>query len=110
MSDDGVNWYKLRSNPILDPGDYGSFDANGVGEPAVWTSRGYYWMLYTGRDLGEIRRLGLARSRDGVRWEKLPIVDCRWAGVGFQGNVRSDGDSDTRSGYSMVRRRRRGAT
>ena len=74
MSDDGVSWYKLRSNPILDPGEYGSFDAKGLGEPAVWTSRGYYWMLFTGRDRDEIRRLGLARSRDGVRWEKLPMV------------------------------------
>jgi hypothetical protein len=27
-------------------------------------------MLYTGRDRGEHRRLGLARSTDGVRWER----------------------------------------
>jgi len=73
-SDDGVSWYKLRSNPILEPGAYGAFDANGVGEPAVWASRGYYWMLFTGRDGGEMRRLGFARSRDGVHWEKLPMV------------------------------------
>ena len=74
ISDDGVNWYKLRSNPVLELGEYGAFDSNGLGEPAVWTSRGYYWMLYTGRDRTEVRRLGLARSRDGVRWEKLPTV------------------------------------
>jgi predicted GH43/DUF377 family glycosyl hydrolase len=74
MSDDGVNWYKLRGNPILELGEYGGFDEKGLGEPAVWTSRGYYWMLYTGRDHNEVRRLGLARSRDGVRWEKLPMV------------------------------------
>jgi predicted GH43/DUF377 family glycosyl hydrolase len=73
-SDDGVNWYKLRGNPILAPGAYGTFDANGVGEPAVWASRGYYWMLFTGRDGGEMRRLALARSRDGVHWDKLPMV------------------------------------
>ena len=29
-------------------------------------------MLYTGRDRKEHRRLGLARSQDGVTWEKLP--------------------------------------
>ena len=29
-------------------------------------------MLYTGRDRKEYRRLGLARSTDGVHWEKLP--------------------------------------
>jgi predicted GH43/DUF377 family glycosyl hydrolase len=81
MSDDGVTWYKLRSNPILELGEFGALDENGLGEPAVWISRGYYWMLYTGRDRGEVRRLGLARSRDGVGWEKLASVlagDQRW--------------------------------
>ncbi len=74
MSRDGVSWYKLRANPILELGEYGSFDSNGLGEPAVWASRGYYWMLYTGRDRNEMRRMGLARSRDGVRWEKLSMM------------------------------------
>ncbi len=74
MSRDGVSWTKLRGNPILELGEYGSFDSNGLGEPAVWAARGYYWMLYTGRDRNEMRRMGLARSRDGVRWEKLPMT------------------------------------
>jgi len=74
MSPDGLTWYKLRSNPILELGGYGAFDENGLGEPAVWSGRGYYWMLFTGRDRGEMRRIGLARSRDGVAWEKLSNV------------------------------------
>jgi predicted GH43/DUF377 family glycosyl hydrolase len=74
QSRDGVAWYKLRSNPVLELGDYGAFDANGLGEPAIWTAHGYYWMLYTGRDAKEMRRLGLSQSRDGVHWEKLPMV------------------------------------
>lgn len=69
-SRDGVKWEKLRSNPILEHGDIGAFDENGLGEPAVWASGGRYWMLYTGRDRVEHRRLGLAWSRDGVRWER----------------------------------------
>jgi predicted GH43/DUF377 family glycosyl hydrolase len=81
MSDDGIAWYKLRSNPILELGGYGTFDENGLGEPAAFAAHGYYWMLYTGRDRNEVRRLGLARSRDGVVWEKQPGVfagDQRW--------------------------------
>jgi predicted GH43/DUF377 family glycosyl hydrolase len=74
VSGDGVVWTKLRSNPILEPGGYGDFDENGIGEPAVWAASGYYWMLYTGRDHNEARRLGMARSRDGVHWEKLDKV------------------------------------
>jgi predicted GH43/DUF377 family glycosyl hydrolase len=70
MSGDGIAWHKLRSNPIMELGEYAAFDENGLGEPAVWASHGYYWMLYTGRDHNEVRRLGLARSRDGVHWEK----------------------------------------
>ncbi len=73
-SADGITWTKLRSNPILELGEPGSFDENGLGEPAVWAAGGYWWMLYTGRDAGEQRRIGLARSLDGVRWERRPPV------------------------------------
>ncbi len=73
-SRDGLQWQKLRSNPVLELGEPGSFDENGLGEPAVWISHGFYWMLYTGRDAAENRRLGLARSNDGIRWRKLPTV------------------------------------
>jgi predicted GH43/DUF377 family glycosyl hydrolase len=71
-SADGVRWQKLRANPVMELGADGAFDENGLGEPAVWQSHGKYWMLYTGRDRKEYRRLGLARSTDGVTWEKLP--------------------------------------
>jgi predicted GH43/DUF377 family glycosyl hydrolase len=73
-STDGVTWEKLRSNPVLELGGAGAFDEVGLGEPAVWQSHGYYWMLYTGRDTAEQRRTGLARSSDGVHWRKLPPV------------------------------------
>jgi predicted GH43/DUF377 family glycosyl hydrolase len=73
-SRDGLHWEKLRANPVLDLGTAGAFDENGLGEPAVWAARGAYWMLYTGRDAGEMRRLGMARSTDGVHWSKLASV------------------------------------
>lgn len=74
VSHDGLHWTKLRSSPILEPGGPGSFDENGVGEPAVWRSHGSYWMLYTGRSRDETRRLGLARSQDGISWQRLPLI------------------------------------
>ena len=73
-SRDGIGWEKLRSAPLLGSGGAGAFDENGLGEPAVWNSHGFYWMLYTGRDREEHRRLGLARSLDGVHWLKLTAV------------------------------------
>ena len=72
--DNGITWTKLRANPILEPGGFGAFDENGLGEPAVWNANGYYWMLYTGRAHDEVRRLGLARSNDGVHWEKVKQI------------------------------------
>ncbi len=74
VSQDGIVWTKLRSNPVLELGTYGEFDENGLGEPAVWDANGYYWMLYTGRAHDETRRLGMARSKDGVHWEKIKQV------------------------------------
>ena len=73
-SHDGVVWEKLIANPIMDLGDAGSFDEMGLGEPAVWSSGGSYWMLYTGRARGEKRRMGLAKSADGVHWSREPLI------------------------------------
>lgn len=73
-SEDGHTWYKFRGNPVMELGGYGDFDENGLGEPAVWSHQGSYWMLYTGRAHNEVRRLGLARSEDGVHWKRLPDV------------------------------------
>ncbi len=70
VSDDGISWKKLRSNPLLELGEAGSFDEKGLGEPAVWVSGGNYFMLYTGRDKTEHRRMGIAISQDGVHWKK----------------------------------------
>jgi predicted GH43/DUF377 family glycosyl hydrolase len=70
-SPDGVHWTKLRSNPVLTipwPGT-GRPDDNGLGEPAVWQSNGWYWMLYTGRSANEQRSLIAERSSDGVHWQ-----------------------------------------
>ena len=69
-STDGVHWTKRRG-PILELGGPGDWDEVGLGEPAVWQSHGSYWMLYTGRDRGEVRRTGLARSQNGVHWNRV---------------------------------------
>lgn len=70
-SSDGIVWTKLRSNPILELGSRDLFDEFGLGEPAVWQSHGVWWMIYTGRGTGEIRRMGLAQSEDGIHWQKI---------------------------------------
>jgi hypothetical protein len=69
-SADGLQWEKLRANPVL---DLDTETEAGVGEPAVWQSHGFYWMLYTVRNFDETRYLGLARSTDGVHWTRLPV-------------------------------------
>ncbi len=73
-SPDGMHWQKLTSNPVLELGAPGAFDENGLGEPAVWQQRGFYWMLYTGRGAGEVRQLGIARSTDGIHWSRMQDV------------------------------------
>jgi predicted GH43/DUF377 family glycosyl hydrolase len=66
-SSDGMHWTKLLSNPVMEAPD----SENGIGEPAVWQWRGWYWMLYTARSKTEQRTLREARSRDGVHWEQV---------------------------------------
>ena len=76
-SRDGIRWEKLRANPILEMGEAGRFRRSGLGEPAVWQSHGFYWMLYTGRDRTRTGALGLARSTDGVRLDEAAGASSR---------------------------------
>ncbi|BDC49691.1 hypothetical protein F183_A20070 [Bryobacterales bacterium F-183] len=78
-TDSGKTWQKSLDNPILDIGGHEQWDEGGLGEPAVWSSHGSYWMLYTGRAWDETRRIGLAKSPDGIHWQKLP--DSVFAGA-----------------------------
>ncbi|HEY3738599.1 MAG TPA: hypothetical protein VGL53_02085 [Bryobacteraceae bacterium] len=71
-SSDGVHWEKSAANPVLALGDHGELEEGGLGEPAVFEAGGTYWMLYTGRVWDEQRRLGLARSPDGIHWTRMP--------------------------------------
>lgn len=88
-STDGLHWEKLRSNPILELGDSGTFDEAGVGEPAVFQFRGLYWLFYTGRDIHENRGILFARSSDGVHWDKIPSHVFR-GGDGWDSKVVCD--------------------
>jgi len=73
-SADGIHWQKFLDNPVLDLGPPGAFDERGLGEPAVLRAAEEFYMIYTGRDAGENRRLGAARSPDGVRWRRAALA------------------------------------
>ena len=73
-SSDGRTWQRSHLNPILGTGGAGEFDERGLGEPAVLLAEDAFWMLYVGRDASERRRLGWARSEDGVHWSKTGPV------------------------------------
>jgi predicted GH43/DUF377 family glycosyl hydrolase len=61
-SGDGVIWSKLPSNPVLDLGESGSWDAGGVSTPTVVVMGGTYWMCYTGYD-GANMRIGYCECK-----------------------------------------------
>jgi predicted GH43/DUF377 family glycosyl hydrolase len=99
-STDGLVFEKLRSNPVLELGNIGAFDEADLGEPAVWQSHGFYWMLYTGIDASVNRKLGLARSTNGVHWTRLPAV---FAGTEmWNSRVLCDPTVDTSGGVIRV--------
>lgn len=69
-SRDGANWEKYSGNPVLKLGEKGSFDELSIFEPSVLIKDGEYWMWYSGMS-GKLQvSFGLAKSNDGVVWEK----------------------------------------
>ncbi len=72
VSEDGLSWKRVKN--ALFVGDPGKWD-----DDMLWTMHTYregdeFIMYYTGlqrRDKGEIQRIGCAKSRDLVNWEKI---------------------------------------
>jgi predicted GH43/DUF377 family glycosyl hydrolase len=69
VSNDGVNWTKDPAGEIFS-GTGSDYDAAGAGEPCVFYSQGYWYMIYTGNTSTSYRSLMWAWSYDGQHWTK----------------------------------------
>lgn len=73
-SNDGLTWVKSEKNPILVPGDDGTWDHFAIFEPTVFYDEtlGRFEMWYTGyeSDQHTTNRFGRAFSLDGHQWIK----------------------------------------
>lgn len=71
VSKDGIKWEKT-STPVIDSGNPNAWDGNELSYARVTLLReGYFVMFYMGRDIHRSApKLGLALSRDGIKWQK----------------------------------------
>jgi predicted GH43/DUF377 family glycosyl hydrolase len=77
VSADARSWRKHPA-PVLDPGAEGAWDESGIGDPYVIRCGEFYYLYYLGQNRRGVQRLGLARSQDGIHWQKSagnPILD-----------------------------------
>ena len=82
QSSDGKQWRKHPA-PVLETGPRGSWDERGVADPYVLRIGDTYYMYYLGQDRARRQRLGVARSRDGVRWQssaRIQFSSLAWTG------------------------------
>jgi predicted GH43/DUF377 family glycosyl hydrolase len=82
-STDGLRWNK-ESRPVLTTGPAGSWDERGVADPYAIVIDKYIYIFFLGQDRARRQRLGVARSTDGLTWEKLranPILELGGPGT-----------------------------
>ncbi|KPL08526.1 hypothetical protein AMJ86_00200 [bacterium SM23_57] len=75
ISTDGINWSKSIENPVLQPGDLGSWDDEFIIVPTVIQENGKYRLWYTGAgdpEFGPPWQTGFAMSDDGIHWTRDP--------------------------------------
>jgi len=76
-SSDARRWQR-RGPPVLGPGPAGSWDEEAVADPYVIRCRNIYYLYYLGQNRRGTQRIGVARSTDGVAWQKHmgnPLLD-----------------------------------
>jgi predicted GH43/DUF377 family glycosyl hydrolase len=72
-SQDGVNWARPDSLPIIRAGVSGKWDDGGTGPGPVYKVGEKYYMMYQGYDaINKHFKIGLAISTNGRTWEKYP--------------------------------------
>jgi len=72
-SNDGINWDRPLNQPVLSPGQIGTWDSWAVYPGAIMKDGDIYRMYYTGfADQYEQWGIGFATSTDGISWEKYP--------------------------------------
>lgn len=85
-SSDGIQWTKyndpvtteapyIESDPVFQPGESGSWDANWVHQPRVFQTDQGWVMFYRGTKdpSGNSMALGLATSADGIHWNRSAL-------------------------------------
>ena len=81
FSSDGITWHKYNnrrtkaapfaeSDPVLKPGEFGSWDDANVWEVDVLKTNRGWEMYYTGTNTDNETAIGFARSRNGIHWRK----------------------------------------
>ncbi len=89
--DDPSEVLSVSEKPLLELGDYGYFDDNGVVPCTVFEDQGKYYMYYTGFNLGVKVRMtyfsGLGISEDGIhfsKFSKVPVMERTEQGALFR--------------------------
>ena len=70
-------WKKYKYNPVLTPGDWGSWDDGGFSEACARYHEGVFHCIYGGTKATKVESLGYAWSFDGMEWHKYganPII------------------------------------
>jgi len=87
---DGIAWTKHESNPVISPGESGTWNSNRVKGPAVIFVDGIYMMWLEGLTSELRASVGLYTSTDGIEWTQYPYnpvfernPDIPWESVGM---------------------------
>ncbi len=70
-SANGTTWTNHSSNPVLSPGVAGTWDSYSVRSSTVLFKDGEYCFYYFATGVLSGIRIGLAKSQDGIHWEKF---------------------------------------
>jgi len=62
--------WRKEPRPVLEKGPVGSWESVAVADPYAIRVGEYFYLYYLGQDRAVRQRLGLARSTDGIHWEK----------------------------------------
>jgi predicted GH43/DUF377 family glycosyl hydrolase len=92
-SSDGISWQSITNRPIMSPGYFGNYDAQGIHAGPVLYENGIYKMYFVAAPTSSgATYIGYATSYDGITWTnaQIPIISAENTRFAPNGIIKKD--------------------
>ncbi|WP_416147574.1 glycoside hydrolase family 32 protein [Salipaludibacillus sp. HK11] len=82
-SEDGINFNKIKGNPVIDQPNFESVHPNHVRDPKIWMKNNTYYCVIGSKNRDNVGQVIMYESKDLKEWEFVNVITKGEGNAGF---------------------------